>query len=171
MGEIVQPSLTRYVGIDPSLTNTGLVCVDATGKMIDKTNVRTVAKDEIEARLITIGCKVIAFIQTNSPSMIGIEGLAYAKQANKAHALAALHFYLRVEMYVQGIKYEVIAPTQLKKFVTGKGNSKKEVMLLASFRKWGIEFRDNNICDAYGLAMYTADMYPAPSKRKLVKRK
>lgn len=47
----------------------------------------------------------------------------------------------------------IVAPTSLKKFVTGKGTGvKKEQMLLATYRKWCAEFADNNLADAFGLA-------------------
>jgi len=46
----------------------------------------------------------------------------------------------------------IVAPTSLKKFVTGKGNSAKNEMLLAVYKKWGAEFHNDNEADAYGLA-------------------
>lgn len=46
----------------------------------------------------------------------------------------------------------IVAPTSLKKFVTGKGNSAKNEMLLAVYKKWGVEFHNDNEADAYGLA-------------------
>lgn len=47
----------------------------------------------------------------------------------------------------------LIPPMTLKKYVTGKGTAKKNEMLLAVYKEWGIEFNDDNAADAYGLAM------------------
>jgi Holliday junction resolvasome RuvABC endonuclease subunit len=45
----------------------------------------------------------------------------------------------------------IIPPMTLKKFATGKGNSKKQEMLLQIFKRWGVEFNDDNAADAYAL--------------------
>jgi Holliday junction resolvasome RuvABC endonuclease subunit len=46
----------------------------------------------------------------------------------------------------------IIAPTKLKKYVTGKGTAAKAEMLLAVYKKWGVTYTDDNLADAYGLA-------------------
>ena len=66
--------------------------------------------------------------------------------------MGALHYYLRIFFRKNNIAYNIIAPGTLKKFVTGKGTAKKELMLLKTYKKWKVEFEDNNLCDAYGLA-------------------
>lgn len=45
-----------------------------------------------------------------------------------------------------------IPPMTLKKFAAGKGNAKKQEMLLQIYKRWGIEFNDDNAADAYSLA-------------------
>jgi Holliday junction resolvasome RuvABC endonuclease subunit len=47
----------------------------------------------------------------------------------------------------------LVPPMTLKKYVTGKGTAKKNEMLLAVYKEWGIEFNDDNAADAYGLAL------------------
>jgi crossover junction endodeoxyribonuclease RuvC len=44
-----------------------------------------------------------------------------------------------------------VAPNTLKKFTTGSGNAEKSDMKLAIFRKWGVEFKDDNQADAFAL--------------------
>ena len=39
----------------------------------------------------------------------------------------------------------------LKKFAAGKGNAKKQEMLLQIYKRWGLEFTDDNAADAYSL--------------------
>lgn len=48
----------------------------------------------------------------------------------------------------------VVPPTSLKKFVTGKGNAKKNEMLLGVYKKWGQSFADDNQADAFALEMF-----------------
>jgi crossover junction endodeoxyribonuclease RuvC len=40
----------------------------------------------------------------------------------------------------------------LKKFAAGKGNAKKQEMLLQMYKRWGVEFNDDNAADSYALA-------------------
>ena len=45
-----------------------------------------------------------------------------------------------------------IPPMTLKKFASGKGTSKKQEMLLQIYKRYGVEFNDDNAADAYALA-------------------
>jgi Holliday junction resolvasome RuvABC endonuclease subunit len=45
-----------------------------------------------------------------------------------------------------------IPPMTLKKYAAGKGNAKKQEMLLQIYKRWGIEFNDDNAADSYALA-------------------
>jgi crossover junction endodeoxyribonuclease RuvC len=44
----------------------------------------------------------------------------------------------------------------LKKYAAGKGNAKKQEMLLQIYKRWGIEFNDDNAADSYALARLAA---------------
>lgn len=45
-----------------------------------------------------------------------------------------------------------VPPMTLKKYASGKGNSKKQEMLLQIYKRWGVEFNDDNAADSYALA-------------------
>jgi len=45
-----------------------------------------------------------------------------------------------------------VPPMTLKKFAAGKGNAKKQEMLLQMYKRWGVEFSDDNAADSYALA-------------------
>ena len=49
-----------------------------------------------------------------------------------------------------------IPPMTLKKYAAGKGNAKKQEMLLQIYKRWGIEFNDDNAADSYALARLAA---------------
>ena len=52
-----------------------------------------------------------------------------------------------------GIYPLIVPPTNLKKYVTGKGNGiSKSQMLLQVYKKWDAEFTDDNAADSYALA-------------------
>lgn len=45
-----------------------------------------------------------------------------------------------------------IPPMTLKKYAAGKGNAKKQEMLMQIYKRWGLEFNDDNAADSYALA-------------------
>ena len=49
-----------------------------------------------------------------------------------------------------------VPPTVVKKYATNRGNAKKNEILLSVYKKWGIEFRDDNLADSYVLARICA---------------
>ena len=46
----------------------------------------------------------------------------------------------------------LVAPQQLKKFASGNGNTKKEMLPKEILKRWGVDFDDMNIAEAYALA-------------------
>jgi hypothetical protein len=46
----------------------------------------------------------------------------------------------------------IVAPTSLKKFILGKGVGGKNEILLGCYKRWSVDFRDDNAADSYGLA-------------------
>jgi hypothetical protein len=60
----------------------------------------------------------------------------------------------------------IVPPTSLKKFVLGKGVGGKNEMLLGVYKKWGAEFSDDNLADAYGLARLAHALDGGPLQHK-----
>jgi Holliday junction resolvasome RuvABC endonuclease subunit len=52
-----------------------------------------------------------------------------------------------------------IPPMTLKKYATGKGTAKKQEMLLQMYKRWGVEFNDDNAADSYALARLAAGIH------------
>jgi hypothetical protein len=58
----------------------------------------------------------------------------------------------RLALYNLKIPYVLVPPATLKKFITGKGNSPKNIMLKEIFKRFAMDFDDDNVADAYSLA-------------------
>lgn len=52
-----------------------------------------------------------------------------------------------------------VPPMTLKKYASGKGNAKKQEMLLQIYKRWGMEFNDDNAADAYALARLASESH------------
>lgn len=148
------------VGLDLSLTGTGLVILES-GPNEDIIRKQVLIKskkkgdrpiDELE-RI----CKIVYDIQNELKSTMihiaVIEGMAFmAKNSTALVQLAALNYMVRKMLTEISIPFLIVAPTSLKKFVTGQGNAKKDVMLIEMYKRYGVTILDDNENDAYGLA-------------------
>lgn len=85
---------------------------------------------------------------------IAMEGTVLASQA--ALVLGELSATVRLAIYDtfdDHRKYPLkVPPMTLKKYASGKGNAKKQEMLLQIYKRWGVEFNDDNAADSYALA-------------------
>ena len=145
----------KYIGVDLSLTGTGIVCLDDDGNLIKQELIKTSSKQSTEERILEISYKIKEFCKEyDRLCTFFIEGLSFGSRGQKMLELAALHYFIRIEVYASPCKYHVVPPTQVKKYITGKGNCEKNLMLLKAYKKWNIEFDDNNVCDAFCIAKY-----------------
>ena len=105
-------------------------------------------------RLSHIKKNIVYIIKKYNINFVGIEDYSYGSKGQAIINLGELGGIIRLYLYEHKIIFKVISPTTIKKFITNKGNSKKELMLLKVYKKYGIEFENNNICDAYALGKY-----------------
>lgn len=62
----------------------------------------------------------------------------------------------------------MVPPMTLKKYAAGKGNAKKQEMLLQMYKRWGIEFNDDNAADSYALARLAAGIFDGKIEESVV---
>jgi crossover junction endodeoxyribonuclease RuvC len=149
-----------YLGIDPSLTGCAVAIVGEKGEFINSQ--RFSNKLRGMERLIFIRNKVAEVLNDynwrHGIKAVGIEG--YARGAmNRREEAGELGGTLRILLFENKIQYIDIAPSQIKKFATGKGNAQKDHVLLAVYKKWGIEFKTNDEADAFVAAQVVRAMF------------
>lgn len=143
------------IGIDPSLTGTGIVVVKD-GKIIDKLLIKSKPVgdrpiDEMDRIKKIVGLVNIS-LEMYKPDVICMEGLAFmARNTSALMQLAGLNYMLR-SMFHGHKQWYIVAPSTLKKFITGKGQGDKGIIMMEIYKKYGIELSDNNIADAFVLA-------------------
>ena len=142
--------MANFFGLDFAFANNRLIILDEDGKIIRQDLVKTTNKQSDELRLVYIRDYVSSLLKDGDIAYI--EGLSYGSIGLAKAQMSAVHYVIRLLLMEKGIKYKIIEPTVLKKFVTGKGQCKKNLILLKVFKKWGIEFDSDDLADAYVLA-------------------
>ena len=81
-------------------------------------------------------CNIIRdIIQLFEPDLIQMEGVSYGSRGSAALVdLAGLNFAIRMTVFKEGIQFNILAPTTIKKFAVGNGAAEKDVMI-ASWKK------------------------------------
>jgi crossover junction endodeoxyribonuclease RuvC len=136
-------------GLDLSLTSTG-IAVLRDGVLVESITLEPRCKSGIE-RLLEIEGAVKHMVEMYSPELCVIEGYAFARP-NQAHQIGELGGIIRRLLWVMNKPFVVVAPAAAKKFATGKGNAKKDVILQQVLKRWGIEFQTSDEADAFVLA-------------------
>jgi len=152
-----------FIGIDLSFSGTGVVILDSDGKIFKQFLFETKHDEEdiydIEKRMIEIKDKISNVLEDDYDKIVVayIENISFGSQGRGADQLAALNYFIRIFLYEKQINFYMIAPTSLKKYVTGKGQCKKNLMLKEVYKRWGEDFDDDNIADSYSLARMAVD--------------
>jgi len=146
--------------IDPSLTGTAVCTLDGDSENVIDLVTFKVPKDMVGVARLNWLCKTLnAKLKQHNPNEIFIEGYSFMSKGRSIFNLGELGGIFRLVLARKWGGYYEIPPTSLKKFVTGKGNSKKQILLEQTYRKWGLgseTLKDDNQVDAYGLAKFGA---------------
>jgi len=154
-----------FAGLDPSFAGTGIVILDRQGKIVEQKEISTKKingdRYDIEHRLMNIGNEVESFVSKylDKIYVCYIEEISFGSAGEASAQLSALNYYIRVYLMTLKINYYTISPGQLKKYITGNGQAKKNLMLKEVFKRWQVDFNSDNLADAYSLARYALDNY------------
>jgi len=149
-----------FIGLDLSMTGTGMIIIDNNLNIINQELISSSPSDgSNEKRIIKLKNNIFSFLPEDLKMInkIGIEGISYGSKGRSIAEMSALNYFIRISCLENNLSYMEIPPTTLKKFITGKGNSPKDLMLLKTYKKFGVEFDNNNLCDAYCLARFVLE--------------
>jgi Holliday junction resolvasome RuvABC endonuclease subunit len=153
--------VSSIIGIDPS-TKTGigffsssLDCALHYDTMVIKSHHDSKTRTNEMHRVNHIADRVLEVVKTNNPELVIVENFSYA---NKFTSFVGVEINTLIQhrLFNAGIGFILVAPTTLKKFVTGKGNANKDVMRLEAYKRWEIEAKTDDEIDAVCLAMFGA---------------
>lgn len=147
------------VGIDQSLTGFALSAVSVSDPSKHKTWVFKSSKTGIERLADIRGWINFRLDGLEKDECHVIHGIAMEGTVVASHSASVLgelaaivKMTLRDRYPDEPYRYPIkVPPMTLKKYAAGKGNAKKQEMLLQVFKRWGVEFDDDNAADAYSL--------------------
>lgn len=140
----------NILGIDPSLTSSGLCHLYdgrvSTGRLVpSRKGVERLEEFDVAlAALATL------------PSLAVVEGYSFGSRDSHSHALGELGGLIRLKLYKANVPYLIVPPTKLKKFVSGKGQVEKPVIMKELFKRWGIDLDQNDEADGTALGLFGA---------------
>lgn len=146
--------MKRYVGIDPS-TKCGLVILKD-GEVHTALEIKTKVEKDPQ-RFMDLAVQIRKHILDTD--IICIEGFSYGSKGRGVSTQYGIGWLIRVELLKIGYSYNDVPPTSLKKFASGKGNTKKDELVLPIYKRWGFESNSDNIRDAYVLAQIAQSLH------------
>lgn len=159
------------VGIDPSLTGTGVVALHpmsaeaysiASRRFGERSTGRSLYARA--SRIEMLVDRVAEFVDAaGDVAAIGIESPSYGSRAvgGLVYERAALFIALAIRLKSTARMFE-IAPTQRAKYATGKGNADKMSVVTSTLAEHALQTRDDNEIDAFVLAKIVARALDAP---------
>lgn len=140
------------LGLDLSLRASGYVKLE-NDKIIEQKLIKSKPVDKFPVNELERLMKIRDEINVEGVDLAIVEGMAFMIRKTVALVqLSALNYMIREKCYINNVPFIIVAPTTLKRFCTGKGNSPKELILLEIYKRYGESFNDNNLGDAFGLA-------------------
>lgn len=149
----------RTIGLDLSLTSTGIGLVDSDGTyatMRVKPNATLRGHDRLDWILDHITTHI------GTPNLIVIEGPSYGSEGRGQHERAGLWWLVTHRLWSAHQDLAIAPPTCVKRYATGKGNAGKDDVLREVVRRFATFNGGNDEADALVLAAMGADQLGWP---------
>jgi crossover junction endodeoxyribonuclease RuvC len=146
MGDMAKIEYPKFMGLDLSLTSTG---VSVNGETFSiKPKIRGVE------RLIEISDRIVSQAVGSGCIAVVIEGYSFGSKFSRAHSLGELGGVVKVALHRLGLPIVEVPPKCRAKFATGNGNANKDDVLNALKEQFPNRFHagyGNDECDAWVL--------------------
>ena len=151
--------MSLYIGLDPSLDGTGVSIIDHEYMIDSLYKLHTKAKDVNRLIQLELEFKEIIDKYRTDLVLCCFESPSYNSEGRLVE-IGEWYGVFKLILFKAGIPCISVAPLQLKQYCTGEGkNFTKSVIMLHTFKNFGVEFDDDNKCDAYILSRIAHDYY------------
>ncbi|AEQ21075.1 RuvC-like resolvase superfamily protein [Rhodococcus phage E3] len=166
----------KVVGIDPSLTKTGIALLGGDhGKFMKVGSVGSVTTDSWDLRyrrLEGLADRVVqqAVYDHAWPHLVVMEGPAYDTKGVGKFDSGGLWWLIYGLLKSNGADILIVTPKQRAKYATGNGNSHKDIVVTDAVRRYPqYDFRGNDEADALILAAIGRRLLGDPVEESLPK--
>lgn len=133
----------NVLGVDPSLTGTGVARPDGTVAVVRPGKLRGVRRlaylrDALALELVGATVAVI-------------EGYSYGSKGRALFDIGEWGGVLRLLAFEMNVPYAIVPPSTVKKFATGNGNAPKELMLTEAVKRLAYQGHNLDEVDALWL--------------------
>lgn len=153
-----------YCGIDTSLNSTGYCVLNNCGDVL----LAGVLKPDVKGhdRLLFLYKRIRIIHHRMKIMLTCIEGYAYSRHSSSIFQMGEAGGITRLALMMGPNPFLIVVPGALKKFATGKGNAKKDIVVAHYTKETGSIPKSNDEADAYFLARiaFGYDTYPHCSK-------
>ncbi len=149
----------RVLGVDPGLTRCGLGVVEgSTGRPLTAVAVgvvRTAARTDLGARLVTIGAELDDWIDRYQPDAVAVERVFSQHNVRTVMGTAQVSGLAIVAATRRGIPVALHTPSEVKAAVTGSGRADKVQVtaMVVRLLRLGEQPSTPDAADALALAM------------------
>lgn len=146
----------RVIGIDPSMTATGLCRWDGA---VSTVKTRTNQRDN-RLRVIREAVATVAHVRGpfGGPVDLAVVEQVVARQGPAIGALWMVQAAVRMALMDAGVPYVIVNPQHVKAYA-GWAKNDKDAMARSAYEMAGVEFADDNQCDAWWLRQMALDHY------------
>lgn len=165
----------RVVGLDVSLTGTGVAIVDlhecgtAPAVTVDVIGAAGVTAGkpqpfQVQQRIADLVATISGHLGDDRIDLVAIESPSLSKATGGVFERGYLWYSLILHFETNGIHLVAVSPASLKLFATGKGNASKGLIIDQIGRRWPMfeTGGDNNKADAAALAALAAQLVGMP---------
>lgn len=142
----------RVIGIDLAAQSTGIALPDGTAFTIlapKPAGKKRALADDL-ARMDHIATEIGAVL-SHAPDLVVIEDYAAGIKSAAAHRLAEVGGVVRLACFRAHAPIALVNVMHLKIYATGKGRVEKGDMRIAALKRAGVEFTNDDECDAWWL--------------------
>lgn len=152
------------VGLDLSLSCTGMAAIDSNGYLVETATIKTKSSKGLVGRIGRfrhIAASVASFVESYSPCSVLIEGYSFGSKGRSVFDIAEAGGIVKSSLIGLNdhiLSIDEIAPSSLQLQVTGfgggRGKAKKEAMKRAVEEIYGeLGYKESDVYDAIALAL------------------
>lgn len=142
------------IGVDQSVNHTGFCVLSSKGKIQQLDLIEPSPKWEDARKFVFLRDTLYSYVRACEGNIVAVamEDYSYGS-INRKFDLGAVGGIVKMLSVDFDIKRYEIAPKQRAKFATGKGSANKEEVKASVYKKFGTKIDDDNLADAYVLAI------------------